>query len=366
MTEEANPTSAEPGGLLYLDALDVLIVVDNETDTLSSIDEGLPQVPEVVRLAARTPPTLRCNHLACKVVFDRLCCACHGFSVLLTGHRGDVRRSLLFDVGPYPDLWLDNADRLGVDLSSIDCLFLSHWHFDHSGGFPKVIAAIAAARAAAGASPPKVDLHPDRPDQRGIALPSGVMLTLPPEPGFDEIADAGADIVKHDQPHPLCDGFFHASGAIERVTRYETGLVGHHSFRSGACDSDPLIMDERYVAACVKERGVSVFSACSHAGIVNASLSARQQFPDLPIDMLLGGYHLAGKAMEPRIEETVRDLHDLIRPRVVAPGHCTGWRAKARLAGAFAPGHYAPSVVGSSYRLAAMPPGPGATSGTQA
>jgi 7,8-dihydropterin-6-yl-methyl-4-(beta-D-ribofuranosyl)aminobenzene 5'-phosphate synthase len=35
----------------------------------------------------------------------------------------------------------------------------------------------------------------------------------------------------------------------------------------------------------------------------------------------------------------------------VAPGHCTGWRVKAKLAERFAPGRYAPSVVGSTYRL---------------
>ncbi len=38
-----------------------------------------------------------------------------------------------------------------------------------------------------------------------------------------------------------------------------------------------------------------------------------------------------------------------------APGHCTGWRAKARLADTFAPGRYAPSVVGTLYRLSAVP-----------
>jgi 7,8-dihydropterin-6-yl-methyl-4-(beta-D-ribofuranosyl)aminobenzene 5'-phosphate synthase len=43
-------------------------------------------------------------------------------------------------------------------------------------------------------------------------------------------------------------------------------------------------------------------------------------------------------------------------PRLVAPGHCTGWRAKASLAGAFAPGRYAPSVVGTLYRLRAGGP----------
>ena len=64
---------------------------------------------------------------------------------------------------------------------------------------------------------------------------------------------------------------------------------------------------------------------------------------------------LSGKAMEERIEPTVRDLTQRVRPRVVAPGHCTGWRAKAALAHAFAPGRYGPSVVGTSYVLTAQP-----------
>ncbi len=113
-------------------------------------------------------------------------------------------------------------------------------------------------------------------------------------------------------------------------------------------------MDERFVAACVAGRGLTVFSACSHAGIVNACLEARKRFPDMPIDLVLGGYHLAGKAMEARIGPTVRDLETRIGPRLVAPGHCTGWRAKAKLADTYAPGRYAPSVVGTRYRLSAL------------
>ncbi len=342
-----------PEGVLQLDEMEILIVVDNETDTLSSVDEGVPQIPEVAGIAARTVPTHRHEDHDCKTVFDQLCCACHGFSALVTGRRDGHECSMLFDVGPYPDLWLDNARRLDVDLSKIECLFLSHWHFDHSGGFPEVVAAIAQARRSAGLSPPLVDLHPDRPDQRGILMPTGEMLMLPEEPGFSDIRQAGGEIATRDDPHPICDGFFFASGAIDRVTDYETGLVGHHSFRGGECAADPLIMDERFVAACVRGRGVSVFSACSHAGIVNACVGASESFAGMPIDIVLGGYHLAGKAMEQRIESTVRDLMTRIDPRLVAPGHCTGWRAKARLADAFAPGRYGPSVVGTVYRLKA-------------
>jgi 7,8-dihydropterin-6-yl-methyl-4-(beta-D-ribofuranosyl)aminobenzene 5'-phosphate synthase len=340
-----------PDGVQELDGLEILVVVDNETDTLSSIDPGVPQLPEVAQLVARTPPSREFEGHKCKEVFDQLCVACHGLSVLVTGRSGGRARSMLFDVGPYPDLWLDNARRLALDLSSIECLFLSHWHFDHSGGFPKVVAAITEARTAAGLAPPVVDLHPDRPDQRGILLPHGEMIMLPREPTFDEIAEAGGEVVRQSAPHALCGGFFFGSGAIDRVTDYETGLAGHHSFVGDDGQPDPLIMDERFVAASVRGRGVTVLSACSHAGIINACLGAKHHFPDTPVDVVLGGFHLAGKPMEPRIEQTVADLEKRIAPRVVAPGHCTGWRAKAKLAEAFSPGRYAPSVVGTLYRL---------------
>ena len=342
-----------PDGIIALDELEILVVVDNETDTLSSVDDGVPQIPEIVQHAARTPPSRTHEGHECKVVFDQLCCACHGLSVLITGRQGDTRRTMLFDVGPYPDLWLDNAKRLDVDLSAIEMVFLSHWHYDHSGGFPEVVAVIAKARADAGLPPPLVDLHPKRPDQRGIKLPSGDMILLPDEPTVAEIEAAGGVIVTHDTPHPLCGGFFFGSGEIARVTDYETGLAGHYSFYGDDGAEDPLIMDERFVAACVRGRGMTVFSACSHAGVINVCLDAKAHFPEAPVDMVLGGYHLAGKVMEMRIDATVEDLKGRIDPRLVAPGHCTGWRAKADLAAAFAPGRYAPSVVGTMYRLTA-------------
>ena len=96
-----------------------------------------------------------------------------------------------------------------------------------------------------------------------------------------------------------------------------------------------------------------MLSACSHAGVVNAALGAQSCFPGAPIDVVLGGYHLSGKAMETRIDATVRDLGSRIQPRVLAPAHCTGWRAKSALARAFAPERYGPSAVGTSYVLTA-------------
>lgn len=344
-----------------LDELTLTVIVDNETDTLSSVDAGVPQLPEVASHIARQPPTRQHAGHDCVTVFDQLCVACHGLSVLVTGRIGDEVHTLLFDVGPYGDVWVDNAERLGVDLAGIDAVFLSHWHWDHSGGLPRAVEAIGQARLARGmAAPVIVDVHPDRPDQRGIQSPGGTFVMLPEEPTIDALGSAGSRVDQHRDDHLVGDGFFLGSGAIERSTSYEAGLVGHHSFRFGAGPdgadlvvADPLIMDERFVAAEVRGRGVTVLSACSHAGIVNACLAARQRFPGVPVDVVLGGFHLAGGPMEPRIGPTVDDLDELIRPRIVAPGHCTGWRAKAALANRFAPGRYAPSVVGTTFVLRA-------------
>ncbi|MGI9051939.1 MAG: MBL fold metallo-hydrolase [Ilumatobacteraceae bacterium] len=333
-----------------LDQLTITIVVDNATDTLSSIAPGVPQLPEMAYLLGSVPPSGQHDGHNCVVTFDHLCVACHGFSALATARQGERTATVLFDVGPYGDVWLANAERLTVDLSTIDVLFLSHWHWDHSGGITTVVAAIAAARASAGRPPIVVDIHPDRPDQRGILTPFDTFAMLPPEPTIDAIEAAGGRVVAHADVHEV-NGLFLASGDIPRQTSYETGLAGHHSWRGDQVTLDPTIRDERFLAANVRGRGTTVLTACSHAGVVNVGLEARRLLPDQPVDLLLGGYHLAGATVEDRIEPTVCDLAQFVDPRIVAPGHCTGWRAAAALLNTFSPTRCAPSVVGARYLL---------------
>jgi 7,8-dihydropterin-6-yl-methyl-4-(beta-D-ribofuranosyl)aminobenzene 5'-phosphate synthase len=342
------PDAAIPG----LDALTITVVVDNATDTLSSVTPGLPQLPEMAYLLGG-PSTGHHDGHDCVVTLDRLCVACHGFSALAEARHGDRTATVLFDVGPYGDVWLANAERLAVDLAAIDALFLSHWHWDHSGGIPTVVKEIAAARSAAGRPALLVDVHPDRPDQRGILTPLDVFAMLPPEPTIDAIEAAGGQVVTHGEQHPVAE-LFVSSGDIPRRTAYETGLAGHHTWRNGEATLDLEIRDERFLMALVRGRGTTVLTACSHAGVVNVGLEARRLIPDQPVDLLLGGYHLAGGAVEDRIEPTVRGLADQVEPRIVAPGHCTGWRAAGALASAFAPDSFAPSVVGSRYLLTAV------------
>jgi 7,8-dihydropterin-6-yl-methyl-4-(beta-D-ribofuranosyl)aminobenzene 5'-phosphate synthase len=175
---------------------------------------------------------------------------------------------------------------------TVDVLLLSHWHWDHSGGITTVVAAIAAARDRAGRPPLVVDLHPDRPDQRGILTPFDNFAMLPPEPTFQAIEAAGGQVVTSADEHAV-NRLFLASGDIPRQTSYETGLAGHHTWRSGRVTLDPEIHDERFLAANVHGRGTTVLTAYSHADVVNVGLEARRLRPDQPIDLLLGGYHLA-------------------------------------------------------------------------
>jgi len=213
-----------------LDQLTITIVVDNATDTLSSVAPGIPQLPEMAYLLGSIPPSGQHDGHNCVVTFDHLCVACHGFSALATARQGDHTATVLFDVGPYGDVWLANAERLAVDLSTIGALVLSHWHWDHSGGITTVVAAIAAARDRAGRTPLIVDVHPDRPDKRGILTPFDVFAMLPPEPTLEAIETAGGNVVTHADVHVVAELFL-TSGDIPRKTSYETGLPGHHSWR---------------------------------------------------------------------------------------------------------------------------------------
>jgi 7,8-dihydropterin-6-yl-methyl-4-(beta-D-ribofuranosyl)aminobenzene 5'-phosphate synthase len=158
----------------------------------------------------------------------------------------------------------------------------------------------------------------------------------------------------HDEPHTLLDDTFFVSGHIPRTHfTYETGMAPSHvtqNRRDGSWQSDTKIADERYVACYVKNRGLVVFSACSHAGINNVCQDAQNQWknPRIPIFGIMGGLHLVGKSIEERIDLTVTDLQEKIQPSVIIGGHCTGWRGKAQLANAF-PNSFQPLAVGGSY-----------------
>jgi 7,8-dihydropterin-6-yl-methyl-4-(beta-D-ribofuranosyl)aminobenzene 5'-phosphate synthase len=65
-----------------------------------------------------------------------------------------------------------------------------------------------------------------------------------------------------------------------------------------------------------------------------------------PLHAVLGGFHL-GTSVAEDIQQTVQDLKEL-DPKILLPGHCTGWRAKFEIEKQM-PGRLVPCIVGTKY-----------------
>lgn len=170
--------------------------------------------------------------------------------------KGETKHTLLFDTGPEEESFEKNVSRLRTDLRAVEHIVLSHYHRDHTGGLPKAIRLINAARPSG--QPVTVDVHPERPELRGFTL-MGNPVSLEPDPTFEEMSDAGAKLVKEKDGHTALDDTFFISGEIPRVTDYEKGALGGLTLdvNAGKWENDEMIKDERFVVINLKGTGVS-------------------------------------------------------------------------------------------------------------
>jgi 7,8-dihydropterin-6-yl-methyl-4-(beta-D-ribofuranosyl)aminobenzene 5'-phosphate synthase len=317
-----------------VERLEVQVLIDNVTDTLSTTPSFVTREwPALVRRGLR------------RLGGGAICCANHGLSLVIRATTGEREHVVLFDAGPVDYAVEYNGSRLGIDFGAIEAVVLSHGHWDHAGGLLK---AFALMRAAASDRRAPIYLHPGMFAERAMRQPDGGVLLGAPVPTPEELANAGAQPVVTDQPQELLDSMFYLSGEIPRITSYELGLRDQvRRAAGGEWEPDPLIMDERFLAVAVKGKGVVVFTACSHAGVVNVLHHARSCFPDRKLFAVMGGFHLSGET-ERCIPETVRDIGDFDLG-VIAPGHCTGWRALSALVQRYGDERVVPLAVGKIF-----------------
>ena len=322
--------------LVEADEVEVLVLVDNVTDNLSA--SPLFVENEWPRLWKRGMQALsgRC-----------LCCAAHGLSCAITVRHGGRERTLLFDTGPDEAVFDRNVERLGFDMGRIDGIVLSHGHWDHCGA---MLRALQMTRQRNGGRDVPTYMHPDMYRSRAMKAADGSFRLFEDVPSAHQLAQHGAEVVHATRAQSILDDCFYVSGEIPRVTAFETGLPGQHrrTVDGGGWEPDPLIMDERFVAVAVKGKGLVIFTACSHAGVINVLKHARDCFPHLPLYGVMGGFHLSG-TNERVIPETVEAMSEF-NLRVIAAAHCTGWRATGALASAFGEA-VVPSAVGKLYRF---------------
>ena len=320
--------------LEVIDNCDVTVLVDNVMDILSTTSNSVTgHIPNVFKAGA-TELSGKC-----------LCCAHWGLSLVITARQKGHKRTLLFDSGPEGKTVERNGSRLGIDFSLIDAAMFSHGHWDHVGG---MLSALKLINDAKGGKKIPVHVNDEMFVHRGIRVSEDKVIPFEDLPAKSELEEAGGVIRSIAEEHTVFEGMFYISGEIPRVTAYEKGLPTHVKDVGKGWEPDPWIMDERYAALHIRDKGILVFTACSHAGVVNVLKDAQKRFDPIPLYGVMGGFHLSGKECEAIIPETIRDMQEF-NLQLIVPGHCTGWRAVKKLVEVFGEDVVVMSAVGNSY-----------------
>lgn len=319
-----------------IDNCNITVLVDNVMDILSTTSGSVSgHIPNVFKAGA-TELSGSC-----------LCCAHWGLSLVITASKNGHSRTLLFDSGPEGKTVERNGSRLGIDFSSIDAAMFSHGHWDHVGGMLSALKLINHAKH--GEEIP-VYVNDEMFIHRGIRAAKDKVIPFEDLPSKKELEKAGGLVQSDTEEQTVLDSIFYISGEIPRVTSYEKGLPTHVKEIGNGWEPDPWIRDERYAAVHIRDKGILVFTACSHAGVINVLKHAQQRFDPVPLYGVMGGFHLSGKECEAIIPETIRDMQDF-NLKLIVPGHCTGWRAVQKLVETFGEEVVVMSAVGNSYRF---------------
>ncbi|MBN1365506.1 MAG: MBL fold metallo-hydrolase [Syntrophaceae bacterium] len=239
----------------------------------------------------------------------------HGFSAFIAVNDMGTNRNLLFDFGFSIYGAAVNADILGLDLTKVETLALSHGHPDHTGGLEKLAQRI-------GKKGIELVVHPaafrnprynKTVDARRVFFP----------PFTRERVDA-ADISLYEttKPHFLLDDSILFMGEIPRVTDFEKGIPTFCYEEEGQEKAD-YTEDDTAIVANLKGKGLLVLSGCAHSGIINTIRYAQELTGVSKIFAVIGGFHLSGAYFEPLIKPTIEALKSM-DPEYILPTHCTG------------------------------------------
>jgi len=243
----------------------------------------------------------------------------HGFSALVRITANGKPRTLLFDFGFSEDGAAYNAGILGIDMSQVEAVVLSHGHNDHTGGFDKLTMMIGK-RDIPFFAHPMIFREP-----RYLKIPVKDMKIFFSPLKREQVAAAGLKLVESSDPATLLDGAALFLGEIPHRTDFEKGFPIAHYREKGEEKWDP-IEDDTSIVMNLKNKGLIIISGCAHAGIVNTVNYAREITGMDHVHVVMGGFHLSGILFEKIIGRTVTELKK-IAPDYVIPCHCTGRKA---------------------------------------
>jgi len=242
----------------------------------------------------------------------------HGLSILIETEEVNI----LLDTGSGISA-SHNADILGIDLSKIDKIVLSHGHYDHTGGLRQILRKMRKEI--------EIIAHPDiwaakharRQGQKDRYI--GVPFQR------QELESLGANFTLTTKPVRITDKIM-TTGEIPMITNFEE-IEPNRFFvkEEPGWQPDELLDDQALVINT--EQGLVVISGCAHRGIINTLYHAQQLTSIKPIQMVLGGCHLT-RASKERLRLTIAALRELGIQKL-GVSHCTGLPATAIMAQEF-------------------------------
>lgn len=237
---------------------------------------------------------------------DPLCTPEHGssFYIKTTSH------SILMDLGP-SEQTLINARALGIDLTTVDTVILSHGHYDHAGGILPFAKMVPDAKIYMQVTAASGYYSFDGPEKGyrfiGIDPLIPVLPEVYPLNGDCVIDDTLEVITVRERHHPV-------PSTNDRLVRLEGGSYIKDDFSH---EQDPVIREgDKSVLMC----------GCAHNGILNILDSFSDKYGRDP-DVVIGGFHLMRRTGETSEDlKTAEDIAVELARKATKfyTCHCTG------------------------------------------
>lgn len=243
------------------------------------------------------------------------------FSAVFEGETDSV----LFDTGFRSDTVLHNVLHLGVDLSDVEKVVLSHFHGDHTGGLLVLREHFSKKNPEALS---KVFVADGFFDQRQTA--DGDLVgpgTFKSAAEFKLAAEAlGIAFEVVESPMQIAPALW-ITGPVPRNIESYNGPKGLFIETKGGQRAD-IIKDDQSLGY-LTSKGWLMTSGCGHSGLMNTG-EVLQGIEDAPVFSILGGFHL-WKASQSTLDETASWLKKAGLNLMVG-GHCTGIAAAESIA----------------------------------
>lgn len=218
-------------------------------------------------------------------------------------------KSYLFDCGQKGS-FLTNAERLGIDLSSIDCVIISHNHYDHAGGYLEFLKNFPNIKKLYTGK----DFFHTKIEVTGCGkytiLSSGVTNKILNENKINH--SICEDNIKLTDKVYLVGNFINISHK-SNIPDYYIKCNKFSFIKDSFNDEISLVLDD--------DKGLIVFVGCSHIGIKNILDTIKKTFKK-NIFAIFGGVHLINS----KKDEIISTLNYFENSNIQFLGlnHCTG------------------------------------------